>query len=83
MAHDDAESLPPRRDALNACATRKWHMQDPGYRSEQNGTCLVQRSQATMCAPSAVKLSRGGEAIDIGRFGVSDSCAVLGARLAM
>ena len=55
MAHDDAESLPPRRDAVNACATCKWHMQDPGYRSGQGGTCFIQRSRATMLRPSEAK----------------------------
>ncbi len=55
MAHDDAEPLPPRGDAVNACATRKWHMQDPGSRSGQGGTCFIQRSQATMLRPSEAK----------------------------
>ncbi len=70
MAHDDAESPPPRRDAVNACATHKWHMQDPDYRSGQGGTCPIQRA----CGHDVASL--GGEAGQGGEAPLTSSCLV-------
>ena len=62
MAHAETESLPPRGDAVNACATRKWHMQGPGYRLGQGGTCPIQRACGHDVASLGGEAGQGGEA---------------------
>ena len=55
MAHDETNSPPARGGGVNPCATPKWHMQNPGNRSGQGGTFVIQRTRELVCGLAGLR----------------------------